>query len=423
MRDRGELASRDVLRYGAPAVVLALLGIPLFLFVPPHFVDGLGMDAAVVGALLLLARVLDLVADPLAGHGCRTAARARIMLVCGAALLLAGAWLLFMAAPGAGVFRLFSGALLVWLGWTLIAVPVYALGANLPRHDADRVRLAMGREGCAIVGTLLAVAVPWAAGLVHDVAATLALLFLLVAVLLPPALLGFAPLTARAAWDAPLPWAELRVRSAGLFRDNGFRRTLLAYFLNAAANGAAAALLVLYVTHVLAAGDRLGLLLGLYLAAGLCALPAWLWLAGRAGLVRAWRWSMVWAAAVFVLVPALSAGDVLAFALVCVATGLSVGADNALPSALQARTLSALRDRTGRDDAGLAFGWWGLATKLALAAGAALGLGVTDLAGFDVREVDDRGRLALSMVYGLLPVLLKLAAVWSLRGMERRLAG
>lgn len=406
------ITRRDVLRYGLPGLVLAMLGIPLFLFVPPLFIDQLGLAAGPVGLVLLAARVLDLAADPAAGHYCRSGPRLRGMLLLGLVVLFAGTTLLFRPSADAGLGWLFAGGLLAYLGWTLVAVPLLALGAALPANDRDRARLAVGREGYVIVGTLLALGVPVAAGVVDDLAASLALLWWLLLALLPVAAYALWPLALRARWDGARPWGEFAARSHRLFAAPGFRNLLGAYFLNAMANGIPAALLVLFAIHVLQARESLGLFLGAYLAAGLVALPFWLWLAQRAGAARAWLLSMLWAAAVFALVPLLGPGDVLAFALVCAATGVSVGADNALPSALQAAVAARLRDEARDDDAGLVFGWWGLATKLALAAGAALGLVAADLGGFDAANPDARGMLALALAYSVLPVLVKLLACW-----------
>lgn len=401
---------RDVLRYGLPGLVLAMLGIPLFLFVPPFFIGELGLAAGPVGLVLLAARVLDLAADPAAGHYCRSGARVRRMLLLGLLVLFAGTTLLFRPSSDAGLGGLFAGSLLAYLGWTLVAVPLLALGAALPDSDRDRARLAVSREGFVIVGTLVALGVPVAAGVVDDLGATLAILWWLLLALLPLAAFALWPLALRARWDGERPWGEFVSRSRRLFAAAGFRDLLGAYFLNAMANGIPAALLVLFAVHVLQAGDSLGLFLGAYLAAGLAGLPFWLWLAQRTGAARAWLLSMLWAAAVFSLVPLLGPGDVVGFALVCAATGLSVGADNALPSALQASVAARLRDEAREDDAGLVFGWWGLATKLALAAGAALGLVAADLGGFDAARPDAQGTLALALAYGLLPVLVKLLA-------------
>lgn len=401
------------LRYGMPGAVLALLGIPLFLLVPAYFVDELGFSAGAVGAVLLAARLLDVLVDPLAGHGCRSAGRARWTLAAGVPLLAGGAALLFFPPADAGLAWLFTGALAACLGWTLLAVPLYALGAVLPGDDAGRQRLAISREGFVMLGTLAALALPAAAGIADDLHASLALLGVLLLVLLPVAVFLLWPLLPRARWTGAEPWPALFAHSQGLFRAPAFRRLLAAYFLNALANAIPATLLVLYVTHVLQARADLGLFLVLYLASGLLALPAWLWLAQRLGAARAWWLSMGWAALVFAAVPAIGAGDTLAFALVCVATGLSVGADNALPAALQARVVATLRDASGRDDAGLAFGWWGVTTKLALALGAALGLGAIDAGGFDpATPTTPDGTRALVLAYAALPVVLKLAAVF-----------
>lgn len=399
------------LRYGLPGLVLALPGIPLLLLVPAHFVDGLGLPAAAVGFVLLAARALDLLVDPLAGHACRSAGRLRLLLALGAPLLLGGTALLFLPAQDAGLPWLFAGALATWLGWSLLSVPLFALGATLPADDSGRARLASAREACVIAGTLVAVALPVAAGVAGNPAASLALQWWLLALLLPLAVAAPWSLATRARWGGTQAWRLLGRRSRTLFAAPGFRRLLGAYFFNALANAIPATLLVLYATHVLEAGDRMGLFLGLYLGGGLLALPAWLWLARRAGLARAWIASMAWAVLVFALVPLLGAGDVAAFALVCLASGLSVGADNALPSALQARIATGLRGTAGDEDAGLAFGWWGVATKLALAAGAALALLAIDLGGFEPRAGGERGDTALVLAYAVLPVLFKAGAI------------
>lgn len=419
MSIRGDIPAAGplrALRYGLPGLVLALPGIPLLLLVPAYFVDGLGLPAAAVGLALLAARALDLLLDPLAGHACRSPGRARLLLALGAPLLLGGTALLFLPTSGAGLAWLFMGALATWVGWSLLTVPLYALGATLAADDAARARLASTREGFIIAGTVLATALPVVAGRADDVGASLQLQWGLLALLLPLAVLLPWRLAAQADWGGARAWTDLLPRTRALFAAPPFRRLLGAYFLNALANAMPATLLVLYVTHVLEARESLGLFLVTYLGAGILALPAWLWLARRAGLLRAWILSMAWAALVFLMVPLLGPGDALAFALVCVASGISVGADNALPSAQQARLATRLRDASGHEDAGLAFAWWGVATKLALAGGAALALGLIDIGGFDAGAAtgtkNDSGDTALVLAYAVVPVLFKLAAVW-----------
>jgi Na+/melibiose symporter-like transporter len=118
---------------------------------------------------------------------------------------------------------------------------------------------------------------------------------------------------------------------------------------------------------------------------------------------------MLWAAAIFATVPLLGAGDLVAFSLIVVLSGLSLGVDMALPASIQADVVDVDTAAGGGGRAGLFFGLWGMATKLALALAVGLAFPLLDLAGFDGPAGE--GLLALALLYGGLPVLIKIAAV------------
>lgn len=98
----------------------------------------------------------------------------------------------------------------------------------------------------------------------------------------------------------------------------------------------------------------------------------------------------------------LGPGDVLPFALICVASGLALGADLALPAAIAAD----LGERQGQ--AGACFGVWNFVAKLnlALAAGLALPL----LGQLDYVPGGTGGLPALTFTYALLPLAFKALA-------------
>ncbi len=56
-----------LLIYAVPAIPLAFLGLPLYVYLPAHYAGLPGLGLAAVGVVLLLARLLDLVTDPLVG--------------------------------------------------------------------------------------------------------------------------------------------------------------------------------------------------------------------------------------------------------------------------------------------------------------------------------------------------------------------
>jgi Na+/melibiose symporter-like transporter len=232
------------------------------------------------------------------------------------------------------------------------------------------------------------------------------------AVLLTVALVPTGPV---AATRRPPSRAGLRL----IAQNRPLRRLLLAYVVNGTANGLPATLFVLFVAHVLQARDATGPLLAVYFAAGIAALPGWVWLARRFGKARAWSASLLLACLTFVWVPLLGPGDVWAFAVICVLSGLCLGADLALPASIQADVVAFDREAGGGERAGLFFGLWGMATKLALALAVGIAFPLLDLVGFAADGQNDAGALlALALLYGGLPVALKLLVVPLLRHLD-----
>jgi Na+/melibiose symporter-like transporter len=91
-----------------------------------------------------------------------------------------------------------------------------------------------------------------------------------------------------------------------------------------------------------------------------------------------------------------------------VASGLALGADLALPSAL----LAGVIQRAGHASRleGAYFGWWNFATKLNLALAAGVALPLLGAFGYSPGARDAQALHALTLAYCLLPCALKLAA-------------
>ena len=100
----------------------------------------------------------------------------------------------------------------------------------------------------------------------------------------------------------------------------------------------------------------------------------------------------------------LGQGDVAAFAVICAASGLALGADLTLPAALAAD----LGERRGQ--AGACFGVWNFFAKLNLALAAGLALPLLALFGYQPGEASHEGLTALSLAYAVLPLLFKVLA-------------
>jgi Na+/melibiose symporter-like transporter len=113
----------------------------------------------------------------------------------------------------------------------------------------------------------------------------------------------------------------------------------------------------------------------------------------------------------------LGEGDGRGFLLVCVASGLALGADLALPGALLAAVVR--RSGLGGRAEGRFFGWWTAASKLNLALAAGLALPLLQWAGYQPGSRDPQGLEMLGLTYALLPCVFKLMALallWRLAG-------
>jgi Na+/melibiose symporter-like transporter len=192
-----------------------------------------------------------------------------------------------------------------------------------------------------------------------------------------------------------------------------FRRLILAWFVNGAANGLPVTLFLFFVSHRLAAPEQAGPLLLIYFVAAIAGVPFWSWAARRLSKHRVWAWAMLYACVVFAFALLLGEGDVLAFGAICVLTGLALGADLSLPPSIQADVVETDTIRTGAARAGLFFAIWQVATKAALALSSGIALILLGWAGFDAQaERNDAVALdTLALLYAGAPILLKLIAV------------
>ena len=119
----------------------------------------------------------------------------------------------------------------------------------------------------------------------------------------------------------------------------------------------------------------------------------------------------------FAVAAFLGPGQVEIFALVCVVTGLCLGADLALPPAIQADVADWDRLRFRRNRTAGLFSLWNMAAKLALAAAAGATLPLLGALGLDQQTPVPSALTALSVIYALVPCVLKMTSVGMIYGL------
>lgn len=402
-------APTNVLAYGVLGLPLAFAALPIYVHIPRFYAEAKGVDLALVGGILLGVRLFDALIDPWLGWLADRLSRPRMLTL---ALLPFGLGFIVLLHPPAAFAPLWlAGALLLtYCGFSAASVAYQAWGASAPDSMA-RTRLTAAREGFGLVGVVLAAMLP---GLLSS---DLNIGTARLAWVLPPLLLLAAAITLSGARPGrsihdftkahnPPPNAatadSLRASLRRVVRYPRYRRLLAVFVANGVAAALPATLFLFFVADVLAASAASGVLLALYFVAGACSVPVWAKLAERCGRVQAWLWSMLLAAVAFAGAGLLGTGDVILFGVICVASGLALGADLTLPAAIAA-DLGARQQQ-----AGACFGVWNFFAKLNLALAAGLALPLLDLLGY--RPGFSAGTGALTFAYVLLPLVFKLIA-------------
>lgn len=401
------------LRYGAMGLPLAFVALPLYIHLPNYYAREFGMPLAVLGALLLGARLFDAIIDPLLGRWSdHLFARSSRLVLAWAALACAGLGLgfaLLFFPPVRGTTALLvcatASLALTYAAYSALSILHQAWGARLGGDEAYRSRVVAWREGLGLVGVVLASIAPVALGL----PATSAILFLALGLAWwawqrAPAPSHAPGSVTRSSFSAGQPsslWLPLR--------RPDFRALLGVFVVNGIASAVPATLILFFVQDRLQAAEATQpLFLGSYFVCAALALPLWLWLVRRIGLSRTWLMGMVLAIITFAGAAQLGAGDTAAFVLVCALSGIALGSDLAVPSALLAGLIVQAGDG-GRAE-GAYFGWWNFATKLNLALAAGLALPLLGWLGYAPGTREPAALQVLSMAYCVLPCVLKAVA-------------
>ena len=413
------LSLRIISAYAAPAFVLSLAAIPAYVLLPTFYADTMGLGLSATGFALLVARLFDVAVDLPVGHLADRpqwgSLRYKPLIVIGAVIAAVGLYRVFVPDEGVGALYLVLWTSCLYLGWTLIQLPYLAWGAVLASGYRARAAITGWREAFGLVGILAAASAP-AISASQGLATPTGYHYFALAVIG----IGALALLGLLVW-VPEPQYKVvrtRPRFRSLLRNGLFLRLLSAWFVNGLANGFPAVLFPLFATYVLEA-DQLetGVLLACYFLSGVLCAPIWVALVGKIDKHRLWCLAMTIACGVFSVVPFLGPGDIVPFLIICLVSGATLGADLALPPAMQADVIDWDRYRFRAHRGGVLFAFWSMATKLALALAVGIAFPMLEALGFESKPDNaPSALLALAMIYSTVPVVLKLSAIvtiWS----------
>jgi len=415
----------EKLAYAAPAFALAVVGIPVYVYIPKFYTDVVGINITVLGYLMFSVRIFDAVTDPAIGYlsdrSSTRFGRRRPYIALGSILVAVAMFLLFNPpAVSETIETIWFGMTIyiLFLFWTAVVVPFESLGPEITFDYHERTSLFGVRDGFLIAGTLAAASSPalvgWLFNLPADADGERAKFFWIAII--------YAPLLIGTCW-----WCVLAIRerqpmaahhSISLWRglrqvahNRPFIILLVAYTVSAIGNNLPATLILFYVEYVLES-PWADFFLMLYFLTGIIFLPAWIMISRRTGKKAAWLASMAINTGAFVGVFFLGPGDAVIYGILVFVSGIGFGATLAIPSAIQADVIDYDELLTGERREGQYIGLWSISKKFAAAVGIGAGLAILGLVGYTPNvQQSAEVQLTLRVLYALVPSLCNIAAI------------
>ena len=172
------LSAWQLASYGAPAMPLSMVALPMAVYLPAVYADsdGFGLGLAFVGVVMMLSRVFDGITDPLIGFisdRIRTPwGRRKPFVVIGTPIYIAGICLLFIPPVdfeevtlwgltfNTGYPWMLMALVITYVGATVKDVPYSAWGGELTSNYNERTLVTSWREGFSVTGSLIGAFTP-----------------------------------------------------------------------------------------------------------------------------------------------------------------------------------------------------------------------------------------------------------------------
>ena len=411
--------------YALPALALAVIGIPVYVFLPKFYTDTIGIDISTVGFLLLAVRLFDAVTDPVIGYLSDKSAtvfgRRRPFMAFGALGLSLSLLFLFIPPASPGVdpaFRFGFWLFTLFFFWTLVTIPYESLGPEMTTDYHERTTLFGLRDGFLILGTLIAAASPavinWIMGIFNRLATEQDRFYVLAVLYAPMIIISCAFCIWQVRENPAFKKSRHDTIFKGLFdvlQNRPFLILLMAYTISAFGSNLPATLILYYVEYVLEAQNAEVFLL-VYFLTGIIFLPLWIAISRRIGKRNAWIMSMVINTGAFAGVFFLGPGDSHIYGVLVFFSGIGFGAGLALPSSIQADVIDYDELKTGQRREGRYIGLWSVSKKMAAAFGIGIGLLLLGNTGYtpNIPQGKETADM-LRILYALVPCLCNTVAI------------
>ncbi|TVS12731.1 MAG: MFS transporter [Gammaproteobacteria bacterium] len=416
---RAPLTHSQLALFGLPEFAVYLAVIPVALYLPLFYSRDMGLSITDIGLLLMVARISDVITDPLIGalsDRTRTRfGRRKPWMAAGTPLMMIAAYQLFAPSGEVTNAYLFIWSILLWLGWTMINIPYYAWGAELSDDVDERTRITGWRQAFGFSGNISVLLIPVLSAQMFGYGAVASEALTIIggmALVLLPLLVGIT------LWKLPeRVLVEVKpqpiLRNLNLMMRNGsFMVLFIGFTLMSLGTTMIGTLFMLFTTFAMDLERQAQPILLAYFALNIIGLPFWVWLSHRIGKREAWMLGTGVMAVTTPLYLLLAPGQIVPFVLITAVIGFAGGNFMALSMSMKADVVEIATRRSRDNIAGAYMAVWSLGAKATQAMAVGLSLPLLGFFGFDPRADNTQAEIdAVRYAISLLPPLLYLIAI------------
>ena len=442
------LSRSQLALYSSFVMPLTIVNLPLTVYLPKLYGE-MGINLALMGVILFVARFSDVITDPIIGI-LSDKTRSRIgrrkpWLIFGSVPLMVTTYLLFVPPDEVSLAYFIATVILAYLAVTIVSIPYYSWGAEISGHYHERSRITVTRESFQFFGYLLAALIPAIAQEAFGVTELRDQVFFLAISIC--ALMPIVTLLANVFVPEPkVPEAQIerftfeqyKKGFRFMIRNGPFVRILIGFTGTVIGTSVDSVVSFFFCEYVLLAEESYQIALVGMMIAAIVALPAWLHLSKRIGKHKTFVVSILWYVSCAMLMPLLYfvpdwSGE--GFIALQTIKGMCAGAIGAMGLSMAADAIDIDTIKSGEPRTAFYLSTWGAAQKTAAAFASFLGLTLVSLFGFDPTldaglSPADGGNTNLALIgivllYTVIPCCFYLATlpwIWSYSLTEERQA-
>ena len=391
---------------------------PVIVFIPRYYSNEVGISVATIGTVMLIARVFDVITDPLMGyisdHTRSRWGRRKPYIALSVPFMMISIYQLFLPPEDAGAAHMLIWSMLLSLGTTLMLIPYYAWGAELSPDYNERSRITGARAMSGVFGQFLAQAIPAMALIFFGIGGSASVLeivcytMLLVMPLCVIVTLAGTP-NSNVTVNATVPVLKgLKLMA----KNRPFLQLVSAFTVGSIGLSITTPLYIFFIADVLMAEDKAIYMLAFFYMTNLLSVPLWVKLAARFGKHRAYMGAFILISCAHPLYLLLGEGDFWFMLPITIMTGFAAGGFGAaLPNSMKADVIDLDTLQSGESRAALFFSSWSFVQKLVAGLGTAVAM--YGLAFFDFQSGGENGPdqiFGLRFLFSTFPSVFYLAA-------------